>query len=185
MRIESSFQVPVDVRTAWALLLDVPRVVPCMPGATLVEEVDDSNWKATMAVKLGPISLTFATDVRREEADEGAGRVLLSANAREVRGRGSARATIESTLAGTDDGTTVGVVTDLTLSGAVAQYGRGIVQDVTEQLVSQFAECLRLQLAGGGEGAPAPDAAPSKPITGGRLVLRALWSSITRVFRRG
>ena len=184
MRVESSFQVPADVSAAWALLMDVPRVVPCMPGATLVEELDETSWKATMAVKLGPISLTFATDVRREQADEQAGRVVLSANAREVRGRGSARATIESTLVAANGGTGVDVVTDLTLSGAVAQYGRGIVQDVTEQLVAQFAECLRLQLAGAAD-APVPDLAPSKPVSGGRLVLRALWSSIARLFRHG
>jgi hypothetical protein len=165
--------------------MDVPRIVPCMPGATLVEEVDDSNWKSTMAVKLGPISLTFATDVCREEADEQAGRVLLSANAREVRGRGSARASIESTLVAVDGGTSVGVVTDLTLSGAVAQYGRGIVQDVAQQLVAQFAECLRVQLGEGVEAAATPVAPASKPISGGRLVLRAVLNSIVRLFRRG
>ena len=85
MRIESSFEVPADRATAWALLMDVPRVVPCMPGAELVEEVDESNWKANMNVKMGRIALTFATDVCREEADESAGRVLLSAKAREIR----------------------------------------------------------------------------------------------------
>ena len=185
MRIESSFEVPADRNAAWDLLMDVPRVVPCMPGATLVEEVDDSNWKASMKVKLGPISLTFDTDVCREEADEQVGRVLLSTNAREVRGRGSARATIESTLAAVDGGTSVGVVTELTLSGAVAQYGRGIVQDVTEQLVAQFADCLRKQLGDGSEAGPTPVAAQSKPISGGRLVFRALWSSFVRLLRRG
>ena len=147
MRIESSFEVPAAPAQAWALLMDVPRVVPCMPGAELVETVDESNWKANMKVKMGPMAFTFATDVCREEADEQAGRVLLSAKAREVRGRGGAHATIESTLAAADGGTTIGVVTDLALSGAVARYGRGIVQDVTEQLVTQFAEGLRRQLA--------------------------------------
>ena len=193
MRIESSFHVPAQPAQAWDLLLDVPRVIPCMPGATLEEEVDDSNWKTKMAVKLGPISLTFATDVSREVADEEAGRVVLAANAREIRGRGSARATIESTLVPEDEGTTIGVVTDLTLSGSVAQYGRGIVQDVTEQLLARFADCLRLQLqepvaatAEAAAGPPAPTApAAAAPISGGRLVLRALLHSITRLFRRG
>lgn len=184
MRIESSFQVPADRSTAWALLMDVPRVVPCMPGATLLEEVDDSSWKANMNVKLGPIALTFATDVRREEADEQAGRVRLSANAREVRGRGSARATIESTLGATDGGTIVAVVTDLNLSGAVAQYGRGIVQDVTTQLVARFAECLRTQLTDETDAGEAGEEAQGKPISGGRLVLRALLNAVGRVFRR-
>lgn len=99
MRIESSFEVPADRDAAWTLLMDVPRVVPCMPGATLVEAIDDSTWKANMSVKLGPIGLTFSSDVRREVADEDAGRVVLAIDARETRGRGSARATIESSLA--------------------------------------------------------------------------------------
>ena len=184
MRIESSFEVPADRSAAWALLMDVRRVVPCMPGAELVEEVDESNWKANMNVKMGPIALTFATDVRREEADEDAGRVLLSVKAREIRGRGAAQATIESRLAAADGGTSIGVVTDLALSGAVARYGRGIVLDVTEQLVTQFADGLRAELEGQEAGRP-QDARQAKPVSGLRLVLHALWGSITRPFRRG
>lgn len=184
MRIESSFHVPADRRATWALLTDVPRVIPCMPGAELVEEVDESTWKATMKVKLGPISLTFATDVSREEADEQAGRVRLSANAREVRGRGSARAVIESTLSDVDGGTSVGVVTDLNLSGTVAQYGRGIVEDVTTQLVAQFAECLRAQLVGEFDAGQPARVAERKPVSGGRLLFRALVRLIARAFRR-
>lgn len=182
MRIESSFQVPADRLTTWALLMDVPRVVPCMPGATLVEEMDDSTWKASMDVKLGPIALTFASTVRREEADEAAGRVRLAVDAREARGRGSARVAIASTLAPADPGTRVDVVADLTLSGAVAQYGRGIVEDVAAQLMARFADCLAVQLAAGADAAPAPVAAT--PVSGGRLLLRAFANRLLRVFRR-
>jgi uncharacterized protein len=187
VRIESSFDVPADRAAAWALLMDVPRVVPCMPGATLVEEIDASTWKANMSVKLGPIGLTFASDVRREVADEEAGRVVLAVDARETRGRGSARATIESSLGTADGGTSVAVVTDLALSGKVAQYGRGIVEDVTKQLVAQFADCLGRQLGDHADAAVQTPSAPpaSKPISGGRLLLRALWRSIARLFGRG
>lgn len=182
MRIDSSFEVPADTQTVWNLLMDVPRVVPCMPGAELVEEVDADTWKAKMAVKLGPISLSFATDVHREEADEAAGRVLLSAKAREVRGRGAAQATIESSLAAAESGTRVTVATELNLSGAVAQYGRGIVQEVTAQLVDQFAACLKSKLtaspeANGEAAAPGTASAPTPavaPVGGLRLLLRAL-----------
>jgi uncharacterized protein len=188
VRVESSFEVPADREAAWALLMDVPRVVPCMPGATLVDEIDDSTWKANMNVKLGPIGLTFASDVRREVADESEGRVVLAVDARETRGRGSARATIESSLSPADGGTSVAVVADLNLSGKVAQYGRGIVEDVTKQLVAQFADCLSRQLGERGEAdgaeAQAPPAAGSS-IAGGRLVFRALWSSFVGLFRRG
>jgi carbon monoxide dehydrogenase subunit G len=117
MRLENSFEVAASPEAAWALLLDVPRVIPCMPGATLDEVVDDSTWKATMQVKLGPIGLTFATDVTREEADAAAKRVRLRATAREVRNRGGAQATVESTLTSANGGTRVDIVTELTLSG--------------------------------------------------------------------
>jgi len=155
-----------------------------MPGAELVETVDDENWKASMQVKMGPIALNFATDVRRELADEQAGRVVLSAKAREIRGRGSAQATIESTLADAAGGTNIGVVTDLTLSGAVARYGRGIVQDVTEQLVAQFAAGLRGELEGPPDAGTPVAARQGKPVSGVALLLRAVWHSLTRPFRR-
>jgi carbon monoxide dehydrogenase subunit G len=184
MKLENSFDVPGPPETAWDLLLDVPRVVPCMPGAELTEVVDDSNWKAKMSVKLGPISLVFATDVARTEVDEAARRVVLSASGRELRGRGQARATVDSSLAASNGGTRVDIVTDLSLSGPAAQYGRGIVADVSEQLVGRFADCLRAQLDAEPEQAEAAVAEVSKPVSGLRLGLAALWRAITRPFRR-
>jgi carbon monoxide dehydrogenase subunit G len=190
VKLENSFDVPVPPERAWALLLDVPRIIPCMPGATLDEAVDDTSWKATMAVKLGPISLSFKTDVKREEVDEAARRAKLSAKAREARGRGNASATIESSLTARDGGTRVDIVTDLQLAGPVAQYGRGLVQDVSAQLVTQFANCLREQLeanpGGEAEAAPAARAQPAQaPVSGLRLGLSAIWHSLyRRVHRR-
>jgi uncharacterized protein len=164
--------------------MDVPRVIPCMPGATLTETVDDSNWKAKMNVKLGPISLTFDTDVAREEADEAARKATLSAKARESRGRGAAQATIESSLSALDGGTRVDVATDLVLTGAVAQYGRGIVEDVSQQMVQSFADCLKAQLVAAPDEAEAAVAAQAKPVGGLRLGLGAIWRQITGIFRR-
>lgn len=183
MKIENSFEVPAPPERAWALLMDVPRIIPCMPGATLDETVDEANWKATMAVKLGPISLSFKTDVKREDADEAARRATLSAKAREARGRGNANATIESSLTSQNGGTKVDIVTDLQLTGAVAQYGRGLVADVASQLVTQFADCLKGQLGTAGEAQVAVEAA-SRPVGGLRLGLNAILSSIRRLFRR-
>jgi uncharacterized protein len=184
MKIENSFEVPAPPERAWALLMDVPRVIPCMPGATLDETVDDGNWKATMAVKLGPISLSFKTDVKREETHEAARRSKLSAKAREARGRGNAQATIESSLSWQDGGTRVDIVTDLTLSGPVAQYGRGLVQDVSSQLVQQFADCLKAQLAASPDEAQAAVERQARPIGGLRLGLGALWRAFARLFGR-
>ena len=186
MKLENSFEVPAAPAKAWELLNDVPRIIPCMPGAELDETVDEASWKATMRVKLGPISLTFATDVKREEADEAAHRAKLSARARETKGRGQGQATIESTLLPADGGgTRVEIVTDLVLSGPVAQYGRGMVQDVSSQLVGRFADCLKAQLAESPEAAETAVAAQAKPVSGLSLGFKALWRAITRPFRRG
>jgi len=184
VKLENSFDVPAPPERAWALLMDVPRIIPCMPGATLDEAVDEENWKATMAVKLGPISLSFKTDVKREEADEAARRATLSAKAREARGRGNASATIESSLTPQDGGTRIDIVTDLQLAGAVAQYGRGLVQDVSSQLVTQFSECLKAELAASPQEAAAAVAGQAKPVGGLRLGAGALWRSLLRLFRR-
>lgn len=192
MRIENSFEVPAPPEQAWELLMDVPRVIPCMPGATLAETIDEDHWKAKLAVKLGPIALNFDADIAREEGDPAARRAVLSTRARESKGRGSANATIESSLAASNGGTRVDIATDLQLAGAVAQYGRGMVESVASQLTASFAECLKAQLVtppaaagaetGAGPAAAAPAAA--RPVGGLRLGLRALLDVLTKPFRR-
>jgi uncharacterized protein len=184
VRIENSFEVAAPPERAWALLMDVPRVIPCMPGAELTETVDESTWKAKVGVKLGPISLTFNADVERTEADEAARRATLKATAREARGRGNAQATIASALAAANGGTRVDIATDLTLSGAVAQYGRGIVQDVATQLVTRFADCLQKQLAEPADAGPPAAPPEAKPVSGLSLGLRAVAASLGRGLRR-
>jgi carbon monoxide dehydrogenase subunit G len=204
VRLENSFEVPATPEQAWELLNDVPRVVPCMPGAELTEVVGDNEWKATMHVKLGPIALQFGTDVTRQAADEAARTTTLQAKARELKGRGGATAIIESSLEPVGSGTKVTIVTDLSLQGAVAQYGRGVVADVSNQLVKRFADCLAEQLQGGSAPAAAPasgdgaaSAAPNEPasapaaprpvepVGGLGLVLRAVFRPLLRLFGRG
>jgi uncharacterized protein len=192
VRLENSFTVPGSPDAAWDLLLDVERVIPCMPGAELTETVDESNWKAKMHVKLGPIALTFATDLKREEVDAAARRAKLFANAREMRGRGAAQARIDTWLETSDSVTTTRVVTDLTMSGPVAQYGRGIVHDVASQLVGQFADCLARELEpapppSGEIPSPSPTPAPApqpSPVGGLQLVAKALGRSLLRLLKR-
>jgi carbon monoxide dehydrogenase subunit G len=186
--LENSFEVPASREKAWDLMMDVPRIVPCMPGAELRETVGDDHWKADMAVKLGPISLSFDTDVTREVVDEAAGAVTLNAKAREKRGRGGAQAAIQSSLTSLGAHTTqIDIVTDLTLSGAVAQYGRGIVQDVSQQMVGRFADCLKSQL----EAETPEDAAAAvaehqaQPVQGLSMGLGAMWRSFLRMLGIG
>jgi hypothetical protein len=187
MQLENAFDVPASLSDSWALLNDVPSVVPCMPGAELVEPVGENAWKAKLHVKLGPIALQFLADVVREEMDEAEGRVVLAVKAREAKGRGSADATIESRLSANDGGTHVGIVTDLALRGTVAQYGRGVVADVAGRLTTQFAQCIAAKLAhppSEASGTPAPSPATAKPVGGLRLVLGAFWRSLFRRSRR-
>ncbi len=188
MRLENSFEVPSSKQQAWDLLMDVPRIVPCMPGAQLRETVSENAWKADMAVKLGPIALNFDTDVTRDAVDEAGSSVTLNAKAREKRGRGGAQAAIQSSLTELTPTTTrIDIVTDLTLSGAVAQYGRGIVQDVSQQMVGKFADCLKAQLV-----AETPEEAAAvvaehqaQPVQGLSMGLGALWRSFLRLFGIG
>jgi uncharacterized protein len=180
VRLENSFEVAVPVGAAWRLLNDVPSVVSCLPGATLVAVVDEHAWKANLQVKLGPIALQFATDVTREEMDEESGRVVLATKAREVRGKGGAQATIESRLSPVNGGTRVDLVTDLALQGAVAQHGRGIVGDVASRLTTEFAECIAARLDDSST-SPPPQVGGRAPIGGLRLLLGVAWR---RLFRR-
>jgi carbon monoxide dehydrogenase subunit G len=187
VKLENAFEVTAPPEQAWDLLMDVPRIIPCMPGAELVETVDDSNWKARMRVKLGPISLSFLTDVSRDEVDEAGRRVTLGAKAREERGRGAASATIASSLGEAEGRTTVTTVTDLSLTGPAAQFGRGLVQDVAEQLLASFADCLERQLAPAPEaeaGGSAPAPAQPRPVSGLRLGAVAASKSLGRFLRR-
>lgn len=190
MKLENSFEIDAPPAAAWDFLMDVPRVVPCMPGAELVETVDDNTWKAKMKTKLGPIGLVFDSTVRREDADEAGRRVRLNAQARDQRGRGQAQASIESALTAVDGGTRIDITTDVVLSGAIAQYGRGILEEVSSQLVASFAECLRAQLASAAAipGAPAQSTPPvparAKPVSGLSLLAKALFRAMARWMRR-
>src|SRR6266542_3642371 len=146
MRLEHSFTVPVPVDTAWDALLDLPRVVPCMPGATLTG-VEGDTFTGTVKVKLGPIGLTYQGKGRFVARDEAARRVVIEASGRDTRSAGTAAATVTSTLHPVDQGTRVEVVTDLNITGRPAQFGRGMLADVSGKLIGQFAACLAEQLS--------------------------------------
>jgi hypothetical protein len=195
VKLENEFEVPASPEATWNLVNDIPRVIPCMPGAQLDEMVDEQSFKVTMHVRLGPVALQFATDVKREQVDEAGKSTTLSARARDVKGRGGATATIESSLEPAGEGTRVKIVTDLQMQGTLASTGRGIVGDVANQLTQRFAECLASQLREAPEAsangvAPAPgeaDAAqpaPVQPIGGLGLVVRALFRPLLRLFGR-
>ncbi|MFF4726908.1 SRPBCC family protein [Streptomyces mirabilis] len=141
MELHHEFTVPVPVDDAWRALLDVERIAPCMPGAT-VDDYDGKTVTGSVKVKVGPITVTYRGTAVFEEQDESAHRMVLIANGKETRGQGTARATVTGTLAERDGGTAVSVRTDLTVTGRPAQFGRGVMAEVGDKLVGQFAECL-------------------------------------------
>jgi uncharacterized protein len=168
MRLENAFTVPAPVEQAWSVLLDVERVAPCLPGAAL-DQGDGNEFTGSMTIKLGPVTSRYAGSVRIEQADEGARRAVLRASARDARGDGTAAATITTQLEPDGDGTRVLVVTDMQVSGPAAQFGRGVMQDVSGKLMRQFEDCLAEEIgagsaraaAGAGAGPAAAQVAPA------------------------
>jgi uncharacterized protein len=190
MQFENRFDVPASPDAAWNLLTDVPAVLPCMPGAELLEVVDRDSWKARLKVRLGPISLQFLADLSRERTEPGDRQAVLSVNAREAKGRGTARATITSTVEEANGGSRVSIVTELALRGPLTQYGRVAVEPVAQQLTEKFAACISQKLVPSA-GERAEDALPRppttaavvgkpKPIQGLRVLVGALWHALTR-----
>src|SRR3954469_4754187 len=162
MELHHEFTVPVPVDDAWRTLLDIERVAPCMPGAT-VEEYDGKTVTGSVKVKVGPITVTYKGTAVFEEQDESAHRMVLIASGRETRGQGTARATVTGTLTERDGGTAVSVRTDLTVTGRPAQFGRGVMAEVGDRLVGQFAQCLSERLT---EPAKAADTAGTAGVAG-------------------
>lgn len=130
MRIDNEFVVEAPIDRVWEYLLDVEKIAPCAPGAELTEIVDERTWKGKVNVKVGPVAMSFAGTVTLQERNDAAHRAVLKADGREQRGKGAASALVTSRLEGADGGTRVVIETDLTISGAAAQYGRGMIGDV-------------------------------------------------------
>lgn len=199
MIIENSFEVPGTPKQTMELLLDAERVVPCMPGAELVELVDDKNWRAKMRVRLGPVGMDFDNKIELVEIDEAAGIVKMNVSGRDTRGKGGADGTVEARFAAIDAGTKVDMTTDLRFSGQAAQLGRpNVVQDVASKLVGDFANCLGQQMtfqsakeAAESDGDPATVAPPpppppaAKPLSAFSVLMAAITGAIKRMFRKG
>src|SRR5690349_14604401 len=148
MQLEHSFTVPVGVDDAWKVLLDIERIAPCMPGAA-VDTIDGDDFTGTVKVKLGPIGLTYKGKASFVEKDEAAHKAVIRAQGRDARGNGTAAATVTAVLIAEGDTTKVAVTTDLDITGKPAQFGRGVMADVGNKLIGQFADCLAGQLSGG------------------------------------
>jgi len=188
MRIENEFQVKAPLERVWNYVLDVERLAPCAPGAELTEVVDERTWKGRLNVKVGPIAMSFAGKVVLQERDDGAHRAVLKAEGREQKGRGAATAVVTSTMEAAGDGTKVVMETDLSISGAAAQYGRGMIGDISQRMTDEFARCLEERItADNPSEKPSVGSAPpstAQPVKGIRLGLWVFWRAVMRFFGR-
>lgn len=150
MLVENEFTVPASGAEVWAYLLEVEKVAKCLPGAELTEIVDAQTYKGRIKVKLGAMDLSFSGTVNIVEMDDAGGRAVMRASGREEKGKGQAQATVTAFLTETDTGgTSVKISQDIQMSGAVAQFGRGLIQDVAGSLIGKFADCLKSELSRG------------------------------------
>ncbi|MGH9117782.1 MAG: SRPBCC family protein, partial [Acidimicrobiales bacterium] len=155
MELTNEFRVDVPVDEAFRVLTDVERIAPCMPGAQL-QEIEGEEYRGIVKVKVGPITAQYKGAARFVDRDDAAHRAVLRAEGRDTRGQGNANATITASLEADGDGTRVTVVTDLTITGRVAQFGRGVMADVSSKLLNQFVDCLEHQVPGAGAGRRSP-----------------------------
>lgn len=151
MELSNEFTVDVGMDEAWRVLTDLQRIAPCMPGAVL-EDLDGDEYKGAVKVKVGPVTAQYRGVARFVERNEEARRAVVRAEGREARGQGSASAVITATLEPAGDATHVSVVTELNISGRAAQFGRGVLADVTNKLLAQFVESLETTVLGGPSG---------------------------------
>lgn len=148
MQIENGFVVPLELEKAWTTLLDVPSIADCMPGAKLLEAQNDDTYKGEIQVKLGPVLMSFRGTAQIAEYDAARHTAKVKAQGRDTKGRGNASAMVTFALEDAGDATRVSLTTDLNLSGSVAQYGRssGLIKDLADRLIGEFASNLEKKL---------------------------------------
>jgi uncharacterized protein len=213
MKLEQTFEVQAPLEQVWEALNDLERVAPCLPGAAITGHDEDGTYHGTFTVKLGPMTAAYNGTIKIEDVDEATHSATLKARGTDKRGQGGANATIVNTLSEHEGVTRVEAVTDFTITGRLAQFGRGgMMQDVSNRLLRDFATCLSTRLAGPSEAAPAeatgaeevagdaepeavastpppaatppPTAPAAQPLKGGSLFFSVLWERIKRLFSR-
>jgi uncharacterized protein len=186
MLIKNDFEVAEPVEKVWEFLQDIPQVATCLPGAELTENLGNDKYKGRVLVRMGPVRLTFAGTADITERNAAARRLVVNAAGAEERGRGQASMVVTATLSTAGRGTKVDVSQDLQLAGAAAQYGRGMISDVSSVLMNDFAANMqdRINRLERGESADQIAATSAAPARGFALGVRAARMALARVFRR-
>ena len=184
MLIKNDFEVAEPVEKVWQFFTDIPQVAACLPGAELTEDLGGEKYKGGVAVRMGPVRLRFAGTADITERDDGAQRIVVHASGAEERGRGQASMVVTATLARSGRGTKVAVTQDLQLSGAAAQYGRGMISDVTAVLMRDFAANLAGRIDRAERGESPQQLTAATDARGFSVAMRAALMALRRVFRR-
>ena len=184
MLITNDFEVAQPVDKVWAFFGDIPTVATCLPGASLSDEVEPDKYAGDVAIRMGPVKLAFKGTATIKERDDDAKRIVVDAAGADEKGRGNAAMLLTAALAATATGTKVSVTQDLQLSGAAAQYGRGMVADVTSVLMRDFATNMANRIEATEKGLSPDQVASAAPASGIGVALAALRMALARVFRR-
>ena len=184
MLIKQTVDVSQPIESVWEFFGDIPQVAACLPGANLNEEVGENKYRGGVVIKAGPVKLEFAGLAEIKDRNDATKTITVAASGADKKGRGEASMLLGAVLTPSGGGTRVDISLDLTISGAAAQYGRGLVSDVTSVLVSQFAESMQNRLSAIAQGLDPNAVAGAKPASGLAIGLRALRMALVRVFSR-
>ena len=182
--IKHDFEAAQSLDTVWDFFGDIPQVAACLPGAELTDEIGEDHYKGTVAIRLGPIKLEFDGEAKIKERNDVDKAIAVDAAGADKKGRGQAALQLNAGLTPSPRGTNVNIALDLQLSGAAAQYGRGMIADVTTVLLGDFATNMENRLEAIQKGLDPDQAASLKPASGLVIGLRALRMALVRVFRR-
>ncbi len=184
MLIRNSFETAQSIDAVWEFFGDIPRVAACLPGADLTDETADNHYQGTVAIRLGPVKLEFSGEAEVTARDDADTTIVVDASGADKKGRGQAALKLEVALSPSSLGTNIDVSLDLQLAGAAAQYGRGMIADVTSVLLNDFAMNMQSHLSAVQSGLDPSGVSTAKPAGGLVIGIRALRMALVRVFRR-
>jgi uncharacterized protein len=184
MLIKSDFEVAQPIDKVWQFFDNIPQVAACLPGAELTQDLGDNKYLGKVAIRMGPVKMQFSGTAEIKERDEAGKRVVVDAAGAEEKGRGQAAMLVTAQLLPAGRGTTVQVVQDLQLSGAAAQYGRGMISDVTAVLMRDFALNMQNRISALDRGLSPDQVGAAAPASGLAIGLRAMRMALLRVFKR-
>jgi uncharacterized protein len=184
MLIKNEFEVAQPIDKVWQFFENIPQVAACLPGAELTDDLGDDKYLGKVTVRMGPVKLQFAGTAQIKERDNAGKRIVVDAAGADEKGRGQAAMLVTAKLTATPRGTKVEVVQDLQLSGAAAQYGRGMISDVTSVLMRDFAGNMQNRVIAMDRGLSPDQLATAAPASGFTIGMRAALMALKRVLRR-